>query len=193
MKTTAIKRFVLISKIVTPILISLIVVYLFQKLDFFKYNSFYFTVSSFGIIITLFNLKKIRYNIIINLISSISLSFVVLFLSLLIGGGFIHLNEKLLILFNLDHISSIVIKEPVNIISVTVLSPILMFRSYRLLFQIKKNKYFKIVTVVSILILLLLRLTEVIKFDDYLFVFWQSIMILALQIILYKNEVIELF
>ena len=193
MKTTAIKRFVLISKIVTPILISLIVVYLFQKLDFFKYNSFYFTVSSFGILITIFNLKKIRYGIIINLISSISLSFLVFFLSLLIEGGLIYLYEELLTIFGLDFIKPIAIKQQENIISIAILSPILMFYSYKLLFQIKNNRYFKVMALISIIILLTLRLTNQMIEEIHLFIYWQSIMILALQIILYENEVIELF
>ena len=192
MKASVINKFVLISKIILPALVCLTLVLLFQKLEIFKYNSLYFTISSFGVVITLFNLKKIRYSIIINLISSVSLSFIILFLSLFIVGIIVYFIEKLPTGFNLNYINSMVIKESSNIISIAILSPLLMFYSYKLLFKINTSMYFKITATISILILLTLRLTKSMIEETYLFAFWQTIMVLALQLILYQNEIVEL-
>mgnify|MGYP006914910482 CR=1 FL=1 len=193
MESIFIKKLTLVSKIFLPTITCFILVYSFQKLDFFKYSSFYYTILSFGILITIFNLKKIRYGIIINLISSISLSFLVFFLSLVIEGGLIYLYEELLIIFSLDFMKPIAIKQQENIISVAILSPILMFYSYKLLFQIKNNRYFKVTALISIIILLVLRLTNLMIEEIHLFIYWQTIMFLALQVILYEDELKILF
>ena len=193
MESTFIKKRILISKIFLPTATCFILVYLFQTLDFFKYSSFYYTFLSFGILITLFNLNKIRYVITINLISSVSLSFLVFFLSLLIEGGLVYLYEMLLTIFNLDFMKPIAIKQQENIISVAILSPILMFYSYKLLFQIKNNRSFKITALISIIILLSLRLTNLMIQEIHLFIYWQTIMVLALQLVLYQDELKVLF
>ena len=104
------------------------------------------------------------------------------------------MSEKLIT--NIDIIDGayqIMLKSPFNIIAVSVLSPFLMFLSYRLLFNIKKNKWFKIILAVSVLILFVLRLTRVFILDIYLYIFWQFIMALALQLILYQDELKALF
>ncbi|WP_179343268.1 hypothetical protein [Winogradskyella ursingii] len=188
MRASIMNKSVLISKVILPVLVCFTLVLLFQKLEIFKYNSLYFTISSFGVVITLFNLKKIRYSIIINLISSVSLSFIVLFLSLFIVGVIIYFIEKIPTDFNSNYINSMVIKESSNIISIAILSPLLMFYSYKLLFKVKTNRYFKITATISILILLTLRLTKSMIEETYLFAFWQTTMVLALQLILYQEE-----
>ena len=87
----------------------------------------------------------------------------------------------------------IAIKQQENIISVAILSPILMFYSYKLLFQIKNNRYFKVTALISIIILLVLRLTNLMIEEIHLFIYWQTIMFLALQVILYEDELKILF
>jgi hypothetical protein len=108
---------------------------------------------------------------------------------LFICGGLLYLSENLII--HLDIINDaykIMLKSPFNIIAISILLPFLMFLSYRLLFKIKKNKWFKIIVIISMFVLLILRLARVFILDIYLFIFWQFVMALALQLILYQKE-----
>ncbi len=69
-----------------------------------------------------------------------------------------------------------------------------MFYSYRIVFKIEKTNYFNYIKWVSIIILLILGVTNVIFImKDFIFFSWQVTMALALQLILYQKELKTLF
>jgi len=72
-----------------------------------------------------------------------------------------------------------------------------MFYSYRILFRIEKTSYFNYIKCISIF-LIIIACFGLIKsvsnnVDIHTFMAWQFVMALALQLILYQNELKEMF
>jgi hypothetical protein len=78
------------------------------------------------------------------------------------------------------------------IIPVAIISPLLMFYSFQILFKIKKNSWFKIIEWISIVILIIYGLISRKYKLDYT-IAWQMTMALSLQLILYQDEIKSLF
>ena len=83
-------------------------------------------------------------------------------------------------------------KQLLLLIPIAIFSPILMFLSYQVLFKIKKTKYFKTIKWITVITLILFGIVRL-NFDEYFSISWQFIMALALQLILYQEELKALF
>src|SRR5690606_31302095 len=79
------------------------------------------------------------------------------------------------------------------LIPVAIVSPLIMFYSYRILFKIEKTSYFNYIKLISVLILVLLGIFQDFYNNNYTYIYWQVIMLLALQLILYQKELEVLF
>tara|TARA_B110001450_G_C17558783_1_gene455834 strand:+ start:682 stop:1041 length:360 start_codon:yes stop_codon:yes gene_type:complete len=79
-----------------------------------------------------------------------------------------------------------------HIIPKSIVSPLLMFYSYKLLFKIENTNYFRVIKWTSVFLLIILGFTNLFFVNEYLFILWQFIMALALQLILYEKEIFEL-
>ena len=143
----------------------------------------YATLIFFGLIIVLFNFNKLKYNYFISFGISVILSYITFFVAIAINFGiaFIILQLIKLKLIN-DNYS----------IPFEIISPLLMFKSYQILFEIKKNIFFKIIKWGAIALFIIYGLIFKILDNKY-FIFWQFIMALSLQLILYQDEIKAVF
>jgi hypothetical protein len=173
---------ILLSKIILLPLVCVAIIYFLEVFIDFQF------IISFALLIIVFNMNKAKNSFILSLFYSIILSFLVLILSMAVGKAFYFIKDKLL----LDIISNDYLKH-LHIISKSIVSPLLMFYSYRILFKIEKTKYFTLVKWSSVCILVVFGFTKLFLKNDYLFMSWQFIMALALQLILYKEELRKLF
>jgi hypothetical protein len=190
MNKSYLNKFWLLYKVVLPTIICII---LLNLKDIFFGLQF---VLIFGIMIIPFNSEKIKNHLIGSLLLSIILSFLVLFLSMAIGSLINYFVTDILGLKT--EVDTSILNMEVNdlpfLISVTIVSPLLMFYCYNLLFIIKKTNYLNYVKWISIIILVLLGITNVLSSkDNSIPISWQLIMILALQLILYPDEIKKLF
>ena len=176
------------SKIVLSLKIILLpftcigVIYFIKNFIHFQY------ILSFGILITLFNINKTKYFFTLSFFYSIVLSYLVLFLSIQIGRLFYHIIDESF----LNTLPKYILKRA-HVLPKSIVSPLLMFFAYRLLFKIEKTDFFKLVKWSSIFILIALGIADLLYRREYLFMSWQFIMALALQLILYQKEVKDLF
>jgi len=190
MNSSLLKNILLVGRVILPAILCAFFVFLFEKLEYFKYNSIYFVISSFGIITVLLNLKKIKYNIVISLILSLNLCFFVFFVSMAIGGGIFYFLEKIMSFFSLNiEESSNILFNSNNITSIAIIAPLLMFYLYSFILKINRSRFFYITIFSSIVILIVLGLTKVLFGNNVkMFIVWQFIVALALQLILYQEE-----
>ena len=178
-----ISTILLIGRIILhPMLCTILLLYLKEYID-------YQLVLIFGIMIVLFNYGKTKNNFVLSFFISIILSYSVFFLSFGIYLGFGYLLkggdiEKIIDGF----ILGIPIATLHYLIIVSIIAPLLMFYSYKILFKIKNTKQFIYIKWFSIVVLFLFGLTNIF-FENEL---WQFIMLLALQLILYEKEVNKL-
>lgn len=179
-------KYAIIINIISPVILCLGLIYLIEKIEYFKYYSFYLIILVFGVSIILFNNKKTNRNFTVSLLFSVILCFLVFFLSMFIAGVFTYCVEKIF-LKGLEINNNIILNRILNYIPVVIVSSLIMFYSYRLLFKIEMTNYFFIVKWVSVLIILVIGLTDFL--NNYLLESWQFIMILALQLILNKDEI----
>ena len=155
---------------------------------FFKvYIDFQF-ILTFGVLIILLNRNKIRRSSDLSLIYSIVLSFLVLILSMSVGKVIYYLKEALFV----NSIPPDILKR-LHIIPKFIVSPLLMFFSYKMLFNFKSIKYVSIVKWSAVFLLTLFGFTQLSYDNKYLFMFWQFVMALALQLILYQDELKTFF
>lgn len=174
-------KFLLIGKIILLPILCVLLIYSFKI-----YIDFQFIVT-FGILIILFNKKKTKHPFNLSFLYSIVLAFLVLILSMGIGNIIYMIKDELFInLLPNDFLKRL------HIIPKSIVSPLLMFYSYKLLFNIENSNYFRVIKWASILILIIFGLTNLFYTNEYLFMAWQFIMALALQLILYEKEIVEL-
>lgn len=148
-------------------------------------------VVIFGLIIIPFNIKKLRNHLIGSLLLSIVLSFLVLFLSMGVGSAINYFINDLIGIKAKGDVS--ILNMQVNDItffaSVGIISPLLMFYGYGFLFKIERTNYFTYIKWISIIILVLLAMTNLLSSkNNSIPISWQLVMTLALQLILYKDE-----
>ena len=182
MKLSIKNKILLLCKAILPAILCVVLIFFLQVYFDFQY------ILMFGVIIVLFNHGKTKHDFILTIFYSIILSFLVLISSMVVGKFLYLIKDELLInLFN-DNIL-----KRIHVIPKSIISPILMFYAYNLLFNMEKTIYFKIVKWSSVFTLIILGLTNLFFKNMYLFIFWQFIMALALQLILYQDELKNLF
>ena len=176
-----------ILKIILPSLICLLLFKIF-KLDIGYHILF------FSLIIISFNLNKIKYNYIISFISSIGLSYLVFFVSIGLYFWIGYLIMQFIELDKLDEVSvyGYNLKNLLMLLPISILSPILMLLFYKFLFKKNKGNYSKAIMWVTIIILIIFGIIKK-GFEHENADFWQFIMALALQLILYQDELKVLF
>ncbi len=190
MKPSTLNKILLLSRILLPaVLCSLLVLCLMN--GYYEY----LVILTFGIAIVLFNYGETKYNFILSFLVSVISCYVVFFLSIAISGiiGYLimggDVDEKIEGL-----ILGIDINNLLSLIPIAIISPLLMFYSFQIIFIIEKNRYFNIIKWFSILILPFLGIVFRGFFDNsYSYIYWQVVMALALQVIIYQKEITELF
>ncbi len=181
------KKILLIIKIILPSLICLLSFKLF-KIDIGYHVLF------FGIVIILFNLNKAKYNYIISIISSIGISYLVFFISIGLYFGIGYILMQFIELDKLEEFSlhSYNVKNFIMLLPISIFSPILMFLFYKFLFKMNKSYYTKVIIWVTIIALIIFGIIIKDFEDKSSSAFWQFIMALAIQLVIYENEIIEL-
>src|SRR5690554_4135422 len=180
----------LVGRIILPaILCSLLI------LIFIGGHKEYLVILTFGIFIILFNYGKIKYNFILSFLISILLSYAVFFLSILISGI---IKYIFFMRGDIDKkVEGFILGFDINallfLIPVAIISPLLMFYSYEIIFKIEKRSCFNKIKWLAILTLIMLHLLQIIFKEDYMYIYWQVVMALALQLILYQEELRKLF
>ncbi|MFT4781457.1 MAG: hypothetical protein ACJAZK_000017 [Psychroserpens sp.] len=190
MNTSYLNNFLLVCKIVLP---TIVCITLLNLKDVFFGLQF---VLIFGFIIITFNNKKLKNHFIGSLLLSFILSFLVLFLSMVVGTGINYfITEIIGVGAKADiSISNMEVNDLPSLISIAIISPLLMFYCYQILFTIRKTNYLNYVKWISIIILVSLGFTNILSSkDNSIPISWQLIMILALQLILYQDELKSMF
>lgn len=154
-----------------------------------------FQVLFFSIIIVVCNLDEIRFSKLKSLVYSVIFSFITFFLSISIYFGIGLIIQQFLVLDRIEHITFLTYnaKDLIFLIPVSIISPILMFICYRIIFDINYGRYFRNTILVTIIALIFLGLFIILFNDIYIPIMWQVIMALALQILLAKNKYLFIF
>lgn len=182
----AFKKIIIVGKIILPpVLCALLILYLEHYIE-------YQFIVVFGISIILLNYGKTKYNFLVSLLISIILSYIVFFLSFAIYGGTYYIltggdSEKELQGFFLG----VPFPRLHALISVSIISPLLMFTCYKFLFKIEENKEDIWIKIISIIILFIVGLNDFFFSDDNIYVIWEFTMAIALQLMLYKRELLK--
>lgn len=188
MKSSLLNIIVLTGRIILPaILCALLIAGVKQ------YTNYEFLLI-FGIVIILVNYSKTKYYFLLSFFISVILSYIVFFTSIVIyfGIGYIIMGG------DLDRTGDMVvlginINKLLLLIPVAVISPLLMFYSYNILFKTEKTSYFIFIKWASVVVLILLGIISDFYDDGYMYIYWQVTMVLALQLILYQTELKALF
>jgi len=170
-------KFLLLGNIVFLPILCVLLIFFFKTFIDFQF------IITFALLIIVFNKNKIKHRFIWSLLYSIILSFLVLTLSMAVGKVIYIIKDELFI----DLMSNNFFKW-LHIIPKSIVSPLLMFYSYKLLFKIEKVNFFKVVKWSSVFVLILFGLTKAFFKNECLFMSWQFVMALALQLILYQNK-----
>ncbi len=141
-------------------------------------------IITFAVLIIVFNKNKTRKNFTLSLLYSIIFSFLVLILSMGVGKIIIEIKDEAFV----NSVSNTYLKQ-FHIIPKSIVSPLLMFYVYKLLFDIKTTRYSKVIKWVAIIVLCILGMTGLFLTNLYLFMSWQFVMALSLQLIIYQKEV----
>lgn len=188
MNTTRKYSLILLSKVIFPPIICWLILYYQGK------NLFVFPLI-FALVIGFVNINKFKFNFLKSLLLFLFFSYVSFFVGYF--GSFI-LAKLLGTLGDLGNIIAI-------IISAFIISPTLLYYSYSYIFKLLKTKFSIYVMAISLILMFIISfftlyvmdyISDNNFFDTKLlnpFVLWQVIMALALQLILYQNELKTLF
>ena len=177
------KKIIIVGKIILPpVLCVLLILYLEHYIE-------YQFIFVFGISIILFNYGKTKYHFLVSILISIILSYFVFFLSFAIHLGTSYIltggdSEKELQGFFLG----VPFPRLHALISISIISPLLMFYFYKFLFKIEENKEVIWIKIISIIILFTVGLNDFFFSGDNIYVIWEFTMAIALQLMLYKRE-----
>lgn len=187
MKISVNNNITLFGKVVLPAILCVVLTQYFI-------NTYweYLVILVFGISIVLFNYSKTKYNFIWSFLIAIILSYIVYFLSILISG----VIKFILMGGDLDKkIEGFIFGIDINVlfilIPISIISPLLMFYCYRVIFDINKTNYFTLIKWISLVVLIFIGFVSNFYEDGYLYIYWQVIMALALQLIIYLNEIFK--
>lgn len=192
MNSSLSKNILLVGRIILPaIMCAFIVQFCLTN----HIGDYYFW--TFPLIIIFFNIEKTKYNITLSCLLSTILSILVYFLSIIIYGVIFSLIDFLFISRSNSYnfIFGIDINTLRFLIPIAIISPLLMFYCYGILFKIQKSRFDNFVKLGTIILLIAYTILLMIfkNKENYLYVGWQFIMALALQLILYQNELKALF
>lgn len=189
MNTSLINNILLIARIIIPITLCVLLIPIMTNT-----NLEALIILVFSIAIILFNYNKTKYNFILSFLISIILSYAVYFLSIVIlgiikfifmGGDIDKKIEGSILGIDLNHI--------LLLIPLTIISPLLMFYSYKIIFNINNLNYFRTIKWVAITILIVVGIVSDYYNNGNLYTSWQFVMLFALQLILYQKELQVLF
>lgn len=152
----------------------------------------------FGSVIGLINFRTHKYNPYTGIILSIIVSFATFFIAYFSIWVVIYilnyLNELLVIDINDAKILTLSF-----IISPFIIAPLLVYYGYTFIFNFPKTKFTLLVVLIAIL-LLILQACFYYYYEDFknnsainIYLIWQVIMVLALQLIIYQRELKALF
>ena len=186
--TLKFKPLVLFAKIILPALLSIL---LFVFFDF----DIIYHVLFFGLIIVIFNNSKIKHSLGLSFIYSICLSYLSFFISIGFYFGVLYVIKYIFgaEYFENNYILGINFETLLFLLPFAIISPYLMFIFYKVLFRIKNNVFFKIFKYVTISILFIIGLIRNYFGDEVTSIYWQFIMIMALQLILHMKDLKKLF
>lgn len=178
-------------KLILPSIICLLVIYVTRI-------SIWYYPLLFGVVIGVINWKKHKYKPFIGVFISVLLSLLSFWLAYFSLGLFSWLKE--LLLYTKITIGNDSAKDLSFLISIFVIAPLLVFYSYKFVFNIPKRRATFAIIIVSILLLVLqarfFYYNNTSFFEEewlnknITFVIWQFIMALAIQLILYQNDLI---
>ena len=179
-----------LNKLLLPSFLCIIAAY------FTKENDYIF-IASFVVIIVVYNLKKSKYNIIKTFLVSFLITFIVVSISIisyLFTGYITDLltdNEFIKILnFNISLV------DLTYLIQIALISPILFIFGYKFVFRINFTKDTIFITVSAVVLIFIVGFTPLKYENKYFFdiyLLWQIIMALTLQLVLYQKELKTLF
>lgn len=177
------KNIFLFFKIILPALICGLLFMIF-KLDIGYHVLF------FGLIIILFNLKKTKYNNLLSVVFSVIISYLAFFISLGLYFGIGYILMQFIELDKLEEVSiyGYNMKNLLMLLPISIFSPTLIFLLYKFLFKIDKSNYNRAIIWITIIILIVFGLVKKDFEGENASAFWQFIMTLALQLMLYQNE-----
>jgi hypothetical protein len=152
-------------------------------------------IAIFAFSIVLFNLRKTKKGRFLSFLMSTAICYAVFFLSIAIMGliNFIFFMDMDINSKGLDTVFGISTADLQFGIIFSLISPVLMFLAYSILFVFPKSIYVRTVIGISILVLLLGAVIMYSLQTNFSFLLWQTVMILALQLILYKKEVLQFY
>lgn len=187
MNSSLLKNILLIVRVILPAILCFLFNYLGDG-----YNHFEIIIIPFAVLIVLFNKVKVKYKFIATLILSLILSFISFNASILLFLGLGYPTEFLLNQVNSKEVVNEFIYKIIAILSYSVLPLILIFYWHSRLFKVSKTNYRKYIKYIAFL------LTSIFIFfsfesDDknkgsFVISIWQFIVALALQLILYQEE-----
>ncbi|MAN28776.1 MAG: hypothetical protein CMH15_12755 [Mesonia sp.] len=112
-----------------------------------------------------------------------------------IGSGIYYFFKKIILFFrlNITQLDNIFFNSN-NIVSIAIIAPLLTLYLYSFLFKTRRSSFFYLIAFSSIVILVILVLTKALLGNNTkMFIIWQFIVALALQLILYQKELKTLF
>lgn len=163
---------------------------LFLTLEYFKYYNTYYAISLFGVIAISLNFKKIKYPFVISLVLSQCICYFVFFSSSIFGKGIYYIFKNIMLFFGqgIENNNNFFFNSN-NIINVAIIAPFLLIYLHSFLFRLKRNSFFYKTILGAIIILVSLGFSKILFGDNRrLFIIWQSIVMLGLQLILYNKE-----
>lgn len=180
---------VLLAKIILPISLCVIVL----SIDYFQnwvWGTFF--VAFFGILIIISNANRLKKPFFISLLLSIFYAYLCFFISLAIPSPIIYILKVFFeINFNTEiGPISLTLNKCFFLISFALISPLFTYFYFNYLFVLKKDRFFYVLVILTVLILIAIGLFEnAYNTSNYSIpIIWQSIMLCALQLILYKDE-----
>lgn len=189
MNSSLLKNSLLVGRTIVPAILCFLFNYLGDG-----YNHFEIIIIPFAVSIVIFNKAKVKYKFITTLIISLILSFITFNVSILFFLGLGYPTEFLLNQINSKEVVNEFIYKTIAIISYSVLPLILIFYWHNRLFKVSKTNYMKYIAflLTSIIIFFSFKFDDKNK-DSFVISIWQFIVVLTLQLILYQNELKELF
>tara|TARA_B100000929_G_C15356143_1_gene369334 strand:+ start:84 stop:650 length:567 start_codon:yes stop_codon:yes gene_type:complete len=179
-----VKNIAVVIKIVLPAVICFLFNYYGNG-----YDNIYIVIIPFSLVIALSGISKLKYNFAITLFATTVLSYIILYASIFTYLGLGRSLEFLLNLMNSADEYTMLIFRFIFIFSLSIFPLILIFYIHQRLFEIPKTKltnYIKTIAFLSLSCLMLLNPNN----GSILIGIWQFITLLALQSILYQNEII---
>ena len=182
MKLSFLNNILLAGRIILPAILCFLFNYLGNGYDHFE-----IIIIPFSLLIVLPNFDKIKLNIFKTLVLSLLFSCITFFASILLPLGIGYPIEFLLKLNNTSENLSEFIFKLIAIISYCIISPAIIFFWHKKLFIILKNGLTKKITFLTYIVLIVTLFAIEIK-ASLAIASWQFIMVLALQLRLYKDE-----